>query len=149
VTGRPTTRDEKVVDFIIDQVAQGVPLAEVCRSEGMPHRSTFYAWVDGDEALTRRFARAREDGEHMIAADALRIADDTSNDYVETDSGPVLNREHVQRSKLRIETRLKLLAKWNPKAWGEKLEHSGPGGGPVQMQILTAVPEPEGDDAGH
>ena len=33
----------------------------------------------------------------------------------------------MQRSKLRIHTRLQLLAKWNPKKYGEKLalEHSG------------------------
>ena len=32
-----------------------------------------------------------------------------------------LNGEHVQRSKLRIETRLKLLAKWDPRRYGDRL----------------------------
>ena len=33
---------------------------------------------------------------------------------------PSLNAEHIQRSKLRVETRLKLLAKWDPKRYGER-----------------------------
>ena len=33
----------------------------------------------------------------------------------------VEDREVTSRSKLRVETRLKLLAKWNPKKYGEKV----------------------------
>jgi hypothetical protein len=48
-----------------------------------------------------------------------------------------LDREHVQRSKLRIETRLKLLAKWNPKKWGDKLELAGDQQNPLMIQQIT------------
>ena len=72
--------------------------------------------------MAGRFGRAREKGEEAIAAECLDIADDTSQDMIDTAYGPRLNTEHVQRSKLRIETRLKLLAKWNPKKWGDKLD---------------------------
>jgi hypothetical protein len=39
---------------------------------------------------------------------------------------------------LRIETRLKLLAKWDPKRYGERLhsEVTGVDGGPLQIQIV-------------
>lgn len=48
-----------------------------------------------------------------------------------------MNTEHVQRSKLRIETRLKLLAKWNPKKWGEKvdLNHGGQADNPIKTLV--------------
>lgn len=51
--------------------------------------------------------------------------------------GWMLNGDHVQRSKLRIETRLKLLAKWNPKKWGDKLDlnHAGKDGGPLEFLV--------------
>jgi hypothetical protein len=48
-----------------------------------------------------------------------------------------LDREHVQRSKLRIETRLKLLAKWNPKKWGDRLQVAGDAENPLAIQQIT------------
>jgi hypothetical protein len=57
----------------------------------------------------------------------LDIADNATNDWMEKQGKDgtelyQLNGEHIQRSKLRIETRLKLLAKWNPRKWGEKVD---------------------------
>jgi hypothetical protein len=69
-----------------------------------------------------------------MAEDCLRIADDAVNDWMETEHGPRLNGEHVQRSKLRIETRLKLLAKWNPKKYGEKLALAGDAENPLKVE---------------
>jgi len=151
MTGRPTIRTEAMVDEIIRRLAEGEFLAAICRDEGMPHPSTFRRWADEDDELSRRFARAREDGEEAILAETLAIADDASGDFVPSKKGPVFDAEHVQRSKLRIETRIKALAKFNPKRWGDKVEHTGPGGGPVQFAVVTSVPEaepaaPQGDD---
>ena len=103
----------------------------------MPHWTNFYEWMDGDEDLRLRFGRAREKGEEAMAAECLEIADNASQDMIETEYGQRLNTEHVQRSKLRIETRLKLLAKWNPKKWGEKvdLNHGGQPDNPIQALV--------------
>jgi hypothetical protein len=91
-------------------------------------------------------ARAREEGFDAIAAMTLEIADDGRNDYMDqlAEAGDELagkfNGEHVQRSKLRIETRLKLLAKWDPKRYGERIkqEISGPNDGPVEVADASA-----------
>ena len=87
---------------------------------------------------------ARETGEEVIAQECLAIADDGTNDWMEYQvteytTAYRLNGEHVQRSKLRIDTRLKLLAKWNPKKYGDKVENyiSGPAGGPIQAAITV------------
>jgi hypothetical protein len=45
-----------------------------------------------------------------------------------------LNSEHIQRSKLRIETRLKLLAKWNPKKYGERVQVAGDADSPLKVE---------------
>lgn len=109
-------------------MAQGQPLAEICREDGMPEVSTWRGWCHADDNLGIAYGRAREAGEEIIAADCLAIADDGRNDWMEKRDkegaivGYQLNGEHVQRSKLRVETRLKLLAKWNPKRWGEKVD---------------------------
>jgi hypothetical protein len=120
--GRQSTYTEALADHIIDLLSEGTPLREICRMEGMPNWSTVYRWQAQNPAFATRFAIAREMGEDALAHECLEIADDKSKDMVEdpTTGVPRLNTEHVQRSKLRIDTRLKLLAKWNPKKYGDR-----------------------------
>jgi hypothetical protein len=122
---RPSKKTPEIVDEIMESIADGVPLREICRREGMPNWRTVYDWLEADEELAARFARARDIGFDAIAEETLEIADDGTNDWTERkrqdgSTDTVLDSEHVQRSKLRIETRLKLLAKWSPKKYGDK-----------------------------
>ena len=112
----------------------------------MPAWRTVYDWIVAEPDFAARIAHARDLGYDAIAEDTLRIADDASNDYMERLSegeaaGYHFNGEHVQRSKLRIETRLKLLAKWSPKKYGDKVtnEHTGPDGGPIREDRNVTV----------
>jgi transposase-like protein len=117
-------RSPDIEDQIIDALSDGIPLAETCRKLGVGRR-TVYDWREQDETFAARFARAREVGFDAIAEEALEIAEDGTNDWMERKRQDgsieeVLNHEHVSRSKLRVETRLKLLAKWDPKRYGDK-----------------------------
>lgn len=129
--GRPSIFSEELITSICERVALGEPLRQICREEGMPAWTTIYSWLNSDKSLSERFAHARMLGEECIAQECLDIADNASNDWMEYHDkegeslGWKLNGDHVQRSKLRIETRLKLLAKWNPKKWGEKVAIGG------------------------
>lgn len=130
----PYSEDEraKAIERVIAGLSEGLTLAELCRGDGMPCRGSVYAWRDADPELAKRIAHARDLGFDAIAESALEIADDARNDWMERRNedgslgGAVLNGEHVQRSKLRIETRLKLLAKWSPK-YADKIAHVGGG----------------------
>lgn len=130
-TGRPSIYSDELINAICERVANGEPLRQICREEGMPGWTTVYAWLNTREGLSERFAHARSLGEDCIAQECLDIADNATNDWMEhfdkegDSTGWKLNGDHVQRSKLRIETRLKLLAKWNPKKWGEKVAIGG------------------------
>ena len=120
-----TKRTPEVETRIIEGLCDGIPLRELCRQDGMPSWRTVYDWISADEELAARIAHARELGFDAIAEDILDIADDGTNDWVERKRQDgsvdvVMDSEHVQRSKLRIETRLKLLAKWSPSKYGEK-----------------------------
>lgn len=122
---------EKIKTAICERIANGEPLKPICREEGMPSFHTIYNWIDKDAKFAARMEKAREMGADAIADGILEIADDARNDWVErldNEQVPIgyqLNGDHVQRSKLRIETRLKLLAKWHPKKYGDKLELGG------------------------
>ena len=122
--GQYDERKDEIIDEIVEGLSDGVPLRELCRREGMPSWRTIYSWMDADEAVASRIAQARDVGYDAIAEDILDIADDGTNDWVERkrndgSTDVVIDSEHVQRSKLRIETRLKLLAKWSPKKYGD------------------------------
>lgn len=117
---------------IIERLSAGEPLAQICRDAHMPHRRTIYLWMEADEAAKAEFEVARDDGFDAIAADCLSIADDGSRDYVVEEDAEgghrsVVDHDHIQRSKLRIDTRLKLLAKWDPRRYGDKIDlnHGG------------------------
>ena len=129
--GPKSTYTEERAAAILERIALGEPLRQICRDEGQPAWRTVYDWMMEEKDFATRFARARELGEDAIAQECLDIADNAANDWMEQfdakseSTGWKLNGEHVQRSKLRIETRLKLLAKWNPKKWGEKVAIGG------------------------
>lgn len=121
--GRPSTYSPEVVDAICERLSAGEPLAAICRDEGMPAARTVRDWEAQRPDVAAAIARAREEGEDVMAADCLAIADDGRRDYTVDDEGhKTVDHDHIQRSKLRIETRLKLLAKFNPKRWADKTQ---------------------------
>ena len=92
------------------------------------------------EDVSLAIARAREDGLDVIAADCLSIADDGTRDYAPSDDGrEIVDHDHIQRSKLRIDTRLKLLAKWDPKRYGDKLQHSNDPDAPMPAAVQFVI----------
>jgi hypothetical protein len=143
--GRVSTFTQEVADAIIERLSKGEPLAAICGDENMPAVRTVSDWKAAHQSFAADFAHAREAGFDVIAATCLEIAEDGSHDYkhVKRSNGEEYEEydaEHVQRSKLRIETRLKLLAKWDPKRYGERVqtEVSGPDGGPVRQELSWA-----------
>lgn len=134
----PVKYSDEVARAICDQLAQGVPLKQICEQEGMPAYSCVRAWEIERDDFKALSTRAREIGCHAIADELLEIADDGRNDWMESVGkdgqtvGWTLNGEHVQRSKLRIETRMRLLGKWLPKVYGDKMALTDGDGKPLQ-----------------
>lgn len=129
--GRPSKFTPDTVREICDRLSVGEPLSQICRSAGMPDPATVRRWMARDEGFSRAIARAREDGFDWLFAECLRIADtplmgvqvtELGNGETETRYGDMLEHRRLQ-----IEARLKLLAKWDPKRYGERVNqhHSG------------------------
>ena len=133
--GRPI--EEVPVDIaaeVLHWLGEGKTLRAYCRQEGKPSYRAIYRWLDKDEEFSSRFAQARDLGEDVIAQECLAIADDESKDvYGELE---LPNNVAVNRAKLRIETRLKLLAKWNPKKYGDKIMHQGDESQPLVVRHI-------------
>jgi len=122
-------KPEEYLPEIHAWIESGKTLRSYCRQEGKPSYGTVYDWLERDAEQNSRFARARDLGEAQILQECLEIADNTQIGEIVTSkpdgSTEVKSADMIEHRKLRIETRLKLLAKWNPKKYGEKVEHSG------------------------
>ena len=122
----PTKKTPEVVEEVLARLAQGEMLAPILKSDKkFPHWTAWDSWVRADEALALAYRRAREEGYDCIAREALAIADNANADAciaVDAHGKPYakLDGEMVARSRLRVDTRLKLLAKWNPSKYGEQ-----------------------------
>lgn len=118
----PTKKTDKVCEEILLRLSNGEPLAAICRSDDkFPHPSVWLDWTKQDEALGFAYARAREVGEDVIAEDALLLIDSEPSTY-QTEHGIRIDPASVAHNKNRAEMRLKLLAKWNPKRWGDRID---------------------------
>ena len=120
-----------LTEEICQRLSKGEPLAQICRDPHMPERTVVYDWANEDKDLAQRIAHAREKGFDAIAEECLAIADTPMlGEERTTDADGAVSLKHsdmLGHRKLQIETRLKLLAKWDPKRYGDmqKIEHSG------------------------
>lgn len=144
---KPVAFSQDVAEEILRRFAGGEHIKSICQDSDMPARSTVYMWLADDSdarsplliSWQSAMAKARTAHAFAMADDAIDIADDGSNDYVtrERQDGStheVLNAEHVQRSKLRVDTRLKLVEKYAPEQFGNALMLTGANGGPIKVE---------------
>lgn len=137
---RPSLFTEELAIEICSRLASGESLRSICRDETMPGLTTTYRWLSERESFRNQYARAREDQADTLADEILEISDDGRNDWMirvrdedGKESGAVLNAEHIQRSRLRVDARKWIAAKLKPKKYGDKViqEVSGIDGGPI------------------
>jgi hypothetical protein len=137
--GRPSKYTKAIIEEVCERLSKGEPLAAICRDGHMPNQSTVWDWSKEREDVSQAIARAREAGEEAMLAECLEISDTPTE---RTQFGTV-DGGHIQEKKLRIDTRLKLLAKWNPKKWGDKVDVTSDG---KAMPTVTIVrPSKDGE----
>lgn len=129
----PADKAEEIINWI----SQGKTLREWCRQNDI-HYSTVYLWMEKDESFNQRFARARDIGHDAIADEAMNILDEEPEMAV-SEGGARRDAGYVAWQKARAEFRLKLLAKWNPKKYGDKMNVEHQGG--INLSVVTGVPD--------
>ena len=137
--GSGSLKTQAVMDEIIDRLSEGETLQSICRcrisveggeivklprlsGDGFPRPSTVYDWEAEDPDFSVRVARARRYGADAIANEALVIAD--------------CRAEEPASRKVRIETRLKLLACWDPR-YSQKVQATvvGDAAAPIHHKV--------------
>lgn len=150
--GRPTDYTEQLALTICLRLSEGESLRKVCLDDAMPDKSTVLRWIARHESFRDQYAKAKADGAEALAEEIFDIADDGANDWMEKFSaegdslGWQLNGEHVQRSRLRIDTRKWYLSKIMPKKYGDRLEVANTGLPLVIIKDLSGRADDSADD---
>ena len=127
--GRPTLYTQELADLICQRVATStMGLARLCAlHDDLPDKTTVNLWRYKYSEFSTQYAQAKFKQADLLAEEMLDIADDGTNDWMESfgEDGSInwkLNGEHVQRSRLRIDTRKFLASKLLPKQYGQHAE---------------------------
>lgn len=129
--GRPSKFTPELAREICERLSVAEPLTVICRDDHMPSDETVRNWADADKQFSSDIARARELGWDHLANECETIANTPHmGERVEIEydkkgkeiSRKVHREDMLGHRKLQIDTRLKLLAKWDPKRYGEKIQ---------------------------
>lgn len=138
---RPTKYTPELTDLICERLSEGDSLRTVCLADDMPDKATVFRWLRIHKQFRDQYETAKQESADAMADEILDIADDGTNDWMDKTNkdgeviGEALNSEHVQRSRLRIDTRKFLMAKMKPKKYGDKVDLSI--GGPEGSKEIT------------
>ena len=146
--GRPTKYSKLLADKICCELSEGKSLRTVCLSDKMPDKSTVFRWLREYETFRDQYETAKQEATDALAEEIQDISDDGTNDWIEIDlydkkgnvtgTKTVLNHEHVQRSRLRVDTRKWIMAKMKPKKYGDKVDVTS-GGEPLATAPITGM----------
>lgn len=121
-SGRTTTYTEEVALIICSRMADGASLRSICRDESMPALSTVFLWLTQQPTFSEQYTKAMSARADAMFEDMLDIADDSKSDYtVNGDGEERFNSEHVNRARLRIDTRKWMIGRMSPKKYGDKV----------------------------
>ena len=123
---------ESVRDSLIRWLSLGKTLAAWCRENKIARR-TVYVWIENDERLAGQIKQARDEGFEALAEECLEIVDTEP----EITGNRGRDAAYVAWQRARVETRLRLLAAWDPKKYHPKFQHQHEGG--LTLQVTTGV----------
>jgi hypothetical protein len=146
--GRPTSYNDEAAVFICTQIANGSSLKTALQTPGLegllPSMATWFRWLEDKNIpqLRELYETARKARAGLLVEEIIDIADDATNDYMDQKQAdgsfiPVVDKEHIQRSRLRVDAR-----KWTAskllKEYSDSLVHKTEPGDPLNT-LLSSI----------
>ena len=147
VVGRPTDYSQEKASLICSRMAEGESLRSICRDDSMPALSTVFLWVAKHSEFSEQYKLAMASRADAMFEDMIDIADDGRNDYIVSGEGEErFNTEHVQRSRLLLDTRKWMLSKMLPKKYGDKIIDDPVGNdGDIEIRVIRVSKNKDAD----
>lgn len=156
---RPTEYTPEIGEKICFALAEGGKLARICEADdALPYRGTVHRWLASSDEKYKAFQEAhliaRRAGAFVHADEILEISDDGSLDRKtvvgqDGEEREVVDHEHIQRSKLRVDSRKFLMSKFAPEIFGDRVNVAGvkdapietkeTGEGPINRDVLRRI----------
>lgn len=107
---------EEIIQTVLERVAEGEYITDICSEPGFPDPKTIWKWIDGDEELTRQRLRARA---RSAAVEERRVAEIAAK----LEAGEMA----PEVARVAIHARTWLAKVRDPKSYGDRLdvEHKG------------------------
>lgn len=133
---------EQQFEAICEEIeTSSLGLGKICEKHGLT-RFSVLDFIRVNEAGANRYARAKELQMDYLAEEIINISDDSSNDTISTEKGDIENKEWVNRSKLKVDTRKWLMSKLAAKKYGDKIDVTS-GGDKIAPFVLTLTDAPD------
>lgn len=118
-----STFTQELFDRICERMAEGESLRAICKAKDMPAKRTVLRWVANDEALAKQYSEAQQMRAECYFDEIIAIADSKSD---------------PQKTRVQIDARKWVLARMNPKKYGDKFtqELTGSDGGALVVKIV-------------
>jgi hypothetical protein len=137
--GRPPEWDDHRKQWAMDEICRGLASATSVRKvigerQDLPSRAEFFLWLIENPRFVDQYAQAKAIQTEFLLEEVPDIADDSGEDikvFKNKDGQEYekVNHEVVNRSRLRVDARLKLAEKLAPKKYGiTRMEHTGADG---------------------
>jgi hypothetical protein len=140
--GRPSSYTPEIARRICEALIEGRSLRSICREEEWcPSITTVINWLAADKEFLAQYTQAREQQAELMADELIDIADDGTNDWVEREMRKgkteiLCDHEHINRSRLRVDTRKWVAARLLPKKYGDKVALTDPEGNAPVVKVL-------------
>lgn len=105
-------------------IADGKSIRAVCKMDGMPSKAAIFRWLREHPEFEKLYEIATDERADTLVDEIVEIAD---NCRVDADS--------IRKAKLRIHARVEQAQRMKPRKYGNKMQLTGDGGGPVQHQV--------------
>lgn len=118
----PAARRAEIMEAVAAGLRRGTPLTVICealQAQGSFTGQSVFNWLKSDPEAGLAIRYARDLGFDWLAHECLEIADNVEPVVYDNDGMPHPNGAAVLKAKVQIETRLRLLSKWDPKRYGE------------------------------
>lgn len=110
------------LELVFSKIGSGLSVADAVEAVKAGCYSSFHDVVTLDAELNEQYLKALKLRAMHLGESLVDLADDKEDDTLDTGgkSGVVPNNANVNRAKLQVETRLRLMKAWYPSVWGDK-----------------------------
>ena len=124
---RDTYTPEQAAKFCA-AIADGGTIRSVCKKAGMPSKATVFRWLAEHADFQKLYETATDERTDVMIDEIVDIADNCKADA-----------DSIRKAKLRIHARVEQAQRMKPRKYGNKVQLTGDGGGPIQAKASLDV----------